>query len=136
MVCSGMISLRPGWLAEGNQGSGLWVTGAGEQVKLIHAGGWMISCDDTLAARRATSNEEEGRANDDWKVLGFQSWLGGGASTAAGEPPAGLLQLEVGLVEGRLLKASLLFQCQSKCRGWGKRTSGEVCQGNILLIKK
>lgn len=48
----------------------------------------MISCDDTLADRRATSNEEEGRANDDWKVLGFQSWLGGGASAAVGESPA------------------------------------------------
>lgn len=32
---------------------------------------------------------KEGHANDDWKVLGFQNWLGGGASAAAGEPQTG-----------------------------------------------
>lgn len=37
-----------------------------------------------LADRRAMSNEEEGSAKDDWKVLGFQNCMGGGAIVTAG----------------------------------------------------
>lgn len=37
------------------------------------------------------SSEEEGSAKDDWEVLGFQNWMGGGAFVAAGERAAGPL---------------------------------------------
>lgn len=39
-MLSGMIPLRSFWLGESNQKSGLWVSGAGEDVKLSHTGGW------------------------------------------------------------------------------------------------
>lgn len=82
---------------------------------------WMVNCDHSGQTGRCLVRKREVQKMTG-KFLAFKTgWEEVPLQQQGREQPV-LLQLEVGFVYQRLLKAPLLFQCRSQCRGWGKST--------------